>query len=113
MNNLDSRCPNIVNVEVHFNNFMGDIFDGWKNRQENADVIEDYEFNDENEYWGAWDNKAFHLLINEHYVDYLNSVIRNPSAFEDLTNELWENFNDDFSNWVDKKWITIWLEGEK
>ena len=57
--------------------------------------------------------KAFHLLINEHYVDYLNSVIRNPSAFEDLTNELWENFNDDFSNWVDKKWITIWLEGEK
>ena len=110
MNNLDSRCPNIVNVEIHFNNFMETIFDEWKNNQDIADKIEDYEFNESQ---SDWDDKAFHNLINDHYVDYLNSVIRNPSAIEDLTTELWCDLRDEFSNWVDEKWITIWLEGEK
>ena len=107
MNNLDSRCPNIVNVEVHFNNFMGDIFDEWKNQQENADKIEDYEFAEE-----AF-SVAFHKILNEFYVDYLNSVIRNPSAIEDLTTELWSNFNAIFDQEVNAGFITIWLEGEK
>ena len=107
MNNLDSRCPNIVNVEIHFNNFMGDIFDEWKNHQDNADEIDDYEFAEE-EF-----SVAFHNTLNEFYGYYLNSVIRNPSAIEDLTTELWENFNDEFQTEVENKRITIWLEGEK
>lgn len=104
MNNLDSRCPNIVNVEVHFNNFMGDIFDGWKNRQDNYDKIEDYEFVDENGYGVAI---AFHKLINEEYANYLKNIIRNPSAFEDLTTEFWEIMDGEFENGVDEEWIKL------
>jgi hypothetical protein len=107
MNNLDSRCPNVVNVEIHFNNFMGDIFDGWKNGQDNADEIDDYEFTEE-----AF-SVAFHKILNDIYGYYLNKIIRNPSAFEDLTIELWENFNDEFEKEIEYKRITIWLEGEK
>ena len=85
MNNLDERCPNIVNVEIHFNNFMETIFDEWKNQQDIADKIEDYEFAEE-EF-----SVAFHNTLNEFYGYYLNSVIRNPSAIEDLTTELYSN----------------------
>ena len=105
MNNLDSRCPNIVNVEVNFNNFMTDIFDGWKNRQEDPDVIEDYEFV-RNGFSGKT-AKDFHKLINEEYSNYLNRVIRNPSAFEDLTTEFWEIMDCEFENGVDEEWIKI------
>ena len=105
MNNLDSRCPNIVNVEVNFNNFMTDIFDGWKNRQENADVIEDYEFVGE-WVWGKT-AKDFHKLINEEYSNYLNKLMNNPSAFEDLTTEFWEIMDGEFHWWLDEEWIKL------
>jgi len=106
MNNLDSRCPNIVNVEVHFNNFMTDIFDGWRNRQNDDDVsIEDYEFV-RNGFSGRT-AEDFHKLINEEYSNYLNKLMNNPSAFEDLTAEFWEIMDGEFHWWLDEEWIKL------
>tara|TARA_R110002012_G_scaffold150489_1_gene309837 strand:+ start:639 stop:983 length:345 start_codon:yes stop_codon:yes gene_type:complete len=113
MNNLDSRCPNIVKVEIHFNNFMVDVFDEWKNHQDNADNIEDYEFTPPDVRWDERpDDEEFHRLMNGEYNEYLNKIIRNPSAFENLTAELWSNFNDLFEEWVERKWIKIIYEEE-
>ena len=106
MNNLDSRAPNVVNVEIHFNNFMGDIFDEWKNHQDNGDEIDYYEFTQERF------SVVFHKTLNDIYGYYLNQIIRNPSDFEDLTAELWSNFNAEFEKDVNAGFITIHYEEE-
>ena len=107
MNNLDSRCPNIVNVEVHFNHFMEIIFGEWKYHHTLSKKIEDYEFAEEGF------SVAFHKIINNEYVDFLNQVVIHPKDFYELRQEMWDDLRDEFQTEVENKRITIWLEGEK
>ena len=115
MNNLPRDDPPVVNLEINFNYFMVDIFDEWKNHQDNADMIEDYEFVYGRCIGMEWSVPAqdFHKLINDEYADYLNKLIRNPSAFEDLTGEFFGNLNEQFEYWVGEEWIKIHYEKEE
>ena len=114
MNNLDSRCPPIVNVEVHFNHFMEIIAEEWSQTQDNPSSITDYEFTPIPNGCGfkGWDKEAFHKLINDEYVDFLNQVVIHPKDYYELSQEMWDTLRDEFSNWVDEKWITIIYENE-
>ncbi len=115
MNNLDSRCPPIVNVEVHFNHFMKNILEEWSQTQDKPSSIIDYEFTHlvvGGNPFGT-DEEEFHKEINDHYVDFLNKLVINPKDYYELSQEMWDNLRDNFSNWVEQKWIKIIYEGEK
>ena len=105
MNNLDSRCPNIVNVEIHFNNFMEEISVNYGNNLEDdidGDII-GYNF--------KYDHgpKTFHSLLNDIHASYLNDILNHydgSSLLNDSMNDMVELFQD----WVNHDWIVLDIE---
>ena len=107
MNNLDSRCPNIVSVEIHFNNFMEDIVDDYVELCRDEDDLNiDYNFKYDH---GA---KTFHSLLNNIHAKYLNDILNHydgNSLLCDSMDEMVELFKD----WVKQGLIIIVEEEEE
>jgi hypothetical protein len=103
MNNLDCRAGNFVNIEVHFNNFMTDIFDMWKDDDWNDELKRknaiDYEFKEQSR------AIKFHNLLNTEYCDILNK-----NMWSEKTDVLCDYFQErvqDFNDWIDWGYIII------
>lgn len=107
MNNLDSRCPNIVSVEIHFNNFMEDIVDDYVELCRDEDDLNiDYNFKYDH---GA---KTFHSLLNNIHATHLNNILNHydgSSLLNDSMGEMVELFKD----WVKQGLIIIVEEEEE
>ena len=106
MNNLDSRCPNIVSVEIHFNNFMEDIVRNYIELWRENYVNIDYNFKYDH---GA---KTFHSLLNNIHAKYLNDILNHydgNSLLCDSMDEMVELFKD----WVKQGLIIIVEEEEE
>jgi len=106
MNNLDSRCPNIVSVEIHFNNFMEDIVRIYKDRfeDENEGHIVDYNFKYDH---GA---KTFHSLLNNIHAKHLNNIIGQTNTKNTLYEDLCESMDsmvDLFEEWANSGLIIL------
>ena len=106
MNNLDSRCPNIVSVEIHFNNFMEDIVRNYVERfRDDYDLnIIGYDFKYDH------GSKTFHSLLNNIHAKYLNDILNHydgSSLLCDSMDEMVELFKD----WV-KQGLIIIVEEE-
>ena len=106
MNNLDSRCPNIINVEIHFNNYMEEISVNYGNNLEDdigGDII-DYDF--------KYDHgpKTFHSLLNDIYASYLNGIIFQPHATIDKLNDSMDEMVELFGDWVKNGLIILEIE---
>jgi len=105
MNNLDSRSPNIVSVEINFNNFMEEISVNYGNNLEDdidGDII-GYNF--------KYDHgpKTFHSLLNDIHASYLNDILNHydgSSLLNDSMNDMVELFQD----WVNHDWIVLDIE---
>ena len=106
MNNLDSRCPNIVSVEIHFNNFMEDIVRNYIELWRENYVNIDYNFKYDH---GA---KTFHSLLNNIHATHLNNILNHydgSSLLNDSMGEMVELFKD----WVKQGLIIIVEEEEE
>ena len=109
MNNLDCRAGNFVNVEVHFNNFMTDIFNMWKDDDCNDDFKNknavDYDFKEQS------CAIKFHILLNQEYCALLNK-----NMWSENTDLLCDYFSDrvlDFNDWINFGYIIIEYEEEE
>jgi len=109
MNNLDSRSPNIVNVEIHFNNFMEEISVNYGNN------LEDDIDGDITGYNFKYDHgpKTFHLLLNDIYASYLNDILLQPDTSIDKLNECMNDMVELFQDWVNHDWIVLNIEKEE
>ena len=105
MNNLDSRCPNIVSVEIHYNNFMEDIetayADRWDGAVEDGDYIQYWEFKHE------LLQKTFHSLLNDIYAGYINSMLFYNNSRENTINDAMDDMVDLFEDWVNEELIIL------
>ena len=112
MNNLDSRCPNIVSVEINFNNFMEEISVNYGNNLEDdidGDII-GYNF--------KYDHgpKTFHSLLNDIHASYLNDILNYYSKLYmtyDKLNECMNDMVELFQDWVNHDWIVLEIEKEE
>ena len=106
MNNLDSRCPNIINVEIHFNKYMEEISVNYGNNVANdigGDII-GYDFKYDH---GA---KTFHSLLNDIYASYLNGIINHPNFACDKLCECMNDMVELFGDWVNHGLIILEIE---
>ena len=105
MNNLDSRCPNIVNVEIHYNNFIEDIEtaygDRWEGTTEDGDYIQCWEFKHERL------KKTFHSLLNDIYAGYINGMLFQNNSRENTINNAMDDMVDLFEDWVNEELIIL------
>jgi len=99
MNNLDSRCPNIVSVEIHFNNFMEDIVRNYKDRFD-LEYMVDYNFKYDH---GA---KTFHSILNTIHTSHLNDILKHYDG-STLLNDSMDDMVDLFEEWANSGLIII------